>query len=105
MLGVDSLVYVFSARSLRRPIWQTRIFSNPWLILAVLGGFVFQILAIYVPFLQRLLRTRPLTGLEWVAVFVQASLVIGIIELVKWWFLKKRRAQRKLAEMIAGRKG
>lgn len=100
MLGIDSLIYVFSARSLRRPIWHTSLFSNPWLVLAVLGGFVFQILGLYAPFLQRLLRTRPLTRFEWLAVLLEALLVIGIIEFVKWWFLKRQRMQRKLAEMI-----
>ena len=101
MLGVDSLIYVFSARSLRQPIWQTPLLSNPWLILAVLGGLALQLMALYVPFLQRLLATRPLTAFEWLAVLMEAVLVIGIIEVVKWRFLRKRRLQRQLAKMIA----
>jgi len=90
MLGVDSLIYVFSARSLRHPIWQTLPFGNPWLVLAVLGGFAFQLAALYVPFLQNVLHTRPLNGFEWFVVFAEAILVIGVIEIVKWIFFRRR---------------
>jgi len=95
MLGVNSLIYVFSARSLRQPLWQTKIFSNPWLLLAVLGGFFFQLAALYAPVFQRLLATRPLTPLEWLLVILQAFLVIGMIESVKWIFLQKRRLREQ----------
>jgi Ca2+-transporting ATPase len=95
MLGVNSLIYVFSARSLRQPLWQTKIFSNPWLLLAVLGGFFFQLTALYTPVFQRLLATRPLTPLEWLLVILQAFLVIGMIESVKWIFLQKRRLREQ----------
>lgn len=101
MLGIDSLVYVFSARSLREPVWKTRVLANPWLIVAVMGGFVLQVLGLYVPFLQRLLQTRPLTLLEWGAVVLEVILVIGTIETVKWLFLRQRRIQRQFAKTLA----
>lgn len=100
MLGIDSLVYVFSARSLRRPIWHTPLLGNLWLILAVLGGFGLQLMALYIPFLRRLLATRPLSVFEWLVVFAEAMLVIGIIELVKWWFLKKEKIRREWLKAI-----
>lgn len=93
MLGVDSLIYVFSARSLQRPIWETPIFSNTWLVIAVAGGFAFQLIALYAPFLQRFLETHPLSLLEWFVVIFQAFLVIVVVEAVKWWFIKKARLQ------------
>lgn len=100
MLGIDSLIYVFSARSLQRPIWQTNLISNPWLILAVFVGLGFQLIALYTPFFQRLLETHALSGLEWLVVVFEAIVVIGIIETVKWWFLrKKQRLQQELAKI------
>ena len=90
MLGMNTLIYVFSARSLRQPIWQTKFFSNPWLLLAVFGGFLIQLGALYTPILQRLLATRPLTHIEWLLVMSQAVFVIGLIEGVKWIFSRKR---------------
>jgi magnesium-transporting ATPase (P-type) len=100
MLGIDSLVYVFSARSLRKPVLRTSFLSNPWLIAAVAGGFLFQIIALYTPFMQKVLETHPLHVLEWAAVILEAVLVIVIIEGVKWWFLKKRKLQSKWAKII-----
>jgi Ca2+-transporting ATPase len=100
MLGVDSLIYVFSARSLRKPIWKTKFLSNPWLVLAVIGGFIFQLVALYAPFMQRILHTRPLSSFEWAAVAVEALIVIGIIEGVKLWFLTKRRKHKEWAKVI-----
>lgn len=100
MLGVDSLIYVFSARSLRRPIWKTPLLSNPWLLLAVIGGFFLQLGALYLPFLRMVLETRELAPVEWIVVLVEVVLVIGIIELVKWKFLEHKRRERRLAEAV-----
>jgi Ca2+-transporting ATPase len=93
MLGVNTLIYVFSARSLRKPIWQTSLFSNLWLVLAVFIGFMFQLAALYTPFLQKLFETRELTGFEWVLVAGEAMLVISLIEIVKWRFTKEKLAR------------
>ena len=38
-LGIDSLLYAFSCRSLRRNIWKYNPFSNMWLNLSVIVGF------------------------------------------------------------------
>jgi len=43
-LGLNSLTYVFSVRSLLVPIWKTHIFANKWLLLTVAAGFLLQIL-------------------------------------------------------------
>ena len=90
MQGLNTLFYVFSVRSLNRPVWKVPILSNPWLVLAVLAGFAFQLMALYLPFFQELFTTRGLTVFEWGVVVAEAVLVIGIIELVKWVFLKKK---------------
>ncbi|USN55154.1 MAG: cation transporting ATPase C-terminal domain-containing protein [Candidatus Peribacteria bacterium] len=36
--GINSLVYVFSIRTLSDPIWSNNPLSNKWLLLAVAGG-------------------------------------------------------------------
>jgi len=98
VLGIDSLLYVFSSRSLRRPIWRENFFKNPWLILAVLGGLGLQLAALYVPVLQRLLETHALAWSEWVVVLVVAGIVIGLIEIVKWLFLMVKGDERTLPD-------
>jgi len=91
LLGVDSLLYVFSCKSLRKPLWKEKIFDNWWLIGAVLIGLSFQISALYVPGLQKILKTVGLGVEEWLVILTASGLMIGIIESVKWGFNKSRR--------------
>ena len=51
-LGINSLVYVFSIRSLHKPFWRENPFKNKWLNLAVAVGVVFQ----FIPFLNSATR-------------------------------------------------
>jgi Ca2+-transporting ATPase len=86
MLGVDSLLYVFSCKSLRQPLWEENIFDNKWLIGAVLVGLSFQLMAIYLPGLQKILRTVALGVNEWLVILGTSIIVISMIEGVKWAF-------------------
>lgn len=52
-LGLNSLAYVFSVRSLLVPFWKTKLFENTWLVLAVLLGFGLQ----YIPFMNEYTRS------------------------------------------------
>ena len=86
LLGVDSLIYVFSCKSLKEPLWKEKIFNNWWLIGAVLIGLSFQISALYVPALQTVLKTVGLGVEEWLVILGNSVLMIVIIEGVKWRF-------------------
>ncbi len=100
LLGVDSLLYVFSSRSLRNPIWQEGIMKNLWLLCAVVIGFIFQLVALYVPFFQRWFQTRPLSSLEWTIVFASSFALIGVVEFVKWlWQPTQQIRMRKLLSL------
>ncbi len=90
MLGVDSLVYVFSSRSLRHPIWKEGIFKNLWLLGAVVIGFFFQLSVLYVPFLQDIFATHPLTLGEWGMVLASSFAVLVLVEGVKMFFCWKQ---------------
>lgn len=87
LLGVDSLLYVFSSRSLTRPVWQDSPMRNPWLVGAVIIGFGVQLSAVYVPFLQNLLGTVPLTLAHWEIIGMLSGVVIALIEITKYLFL------------------
>ena len=51
-LGLNSLSYVFSVRSLMVPFWRNHLFENRWLIIAVAAGFVLQL----IPFVSETTR-------------------------------------------------
>lgn len=86
-LGIDSLLYMFSVRSMRKMIWQKSIFSNPWLIGAFIMGVIFQIIPIYVPFLQPFINTVPLNFENWMLALLPSIVVIVSIEATKYFFL------------------
>ncbi len=64
-LVLAQLFYVFSARSPTRTIMQTGILDNKKLILAVLISFGLQIVIVYLPGLNSMLRITPLGWEEW----------------------------------------
>jgi Ca2+-transporting ATPase len=89
-LGIDSLIYVFSVRSLRRPIWKKNPFDNRVLLAAVAAGMGLQLLGIYLGPWRRILRTVPLDGFAWMLVLGQTGAVIVLIEATKHGFLRYR---------------
>ncbi|MFC1621836.1 cation-translocating P-type ATPase [Patescibacteria group bacterium] len=87
-LGVNSLVYVFSVKTLTRPFWQAKLFENKWLAIAVLGGAVLQV----TPFATVGIRNFfGLASLGWYwALVVSASIAMFFtIEISKWVFRKR----------------
>ncbi len=90
ILSVDSLVYVFSIRSLRHSIFQKNIFSNMYLIGSVAIAFMFQIVAIYHPFFQDILKTVSLDMNDWSLILFVFIIEIVIIETVKYLFLNQK---------------
>jgi Ca2+-transporting ATPase len=89
-VAVDSLFYVFSSRSLQQPIWKQKFFSNKYLIVACLLGLFVQLLAIYLPFFQKVLGTVPLDLFHWIIVLVFSGITVAAMESIKWIFIRQR---------------
>ena len=89
-LAVDSLMYVFSCKSLRKNIWHINIFNNKFLIYAWAFGVVTLLAAIYIPQLQILLKTYPLGGIDWTVIIVLGLIELILIEFVKWLFITRK---------------
>ncbi|MFA6028088.1 MAG: HAD-IC family P-type ATPase [Patescibacteria group bacterium] len=90
MLGLDSLICVFSMRSLRKSIFQGNLFSNLYLIGAVIISFAFLAAAFYVPLLQQILKTEPLQWSHWLLVLALCLVEMGLIEALKFIFMRGR---------------
>lgn len=90
-LSADSLLYVFSCRSLRRSLWQIKFWQNKRLIGAVAIGWLMLLAAVYLPPFQALLRTVPLHATDWLVVAVLGLINLGLIELAKWWFVVRKQ--------------
>ena len=91
-IGAVSLIYVFSFKNLKKPIFQTEnFFKNKYLFLGVIYGFSLIFAAIYLPLFSGFLKTVPLSPLHWLLVFGVGFVAILIAELTKIVTNKKAR--------------
>jgi len=89
-LAIDSFLFIFSCRNLRKNIWKYNPFANQYLNIIVLFGFLMLVAAIYLPVFQKLLKTIPLGIFEWSILFLFGFLNLVLIEAAKWYFIKKQ---------------
>lgn len=87
--AIDSVIYVFALKSLRRPIWQTNPFSNRWLILAAFTAILLQLAIVYIPLFQTWLKTSPLYWEHWLLIFLLGLLEVAVIELFKMVYWRR----------------
>ncbi|MFA6981870.1 MAG: HAD-IC family P-type ATPase [Patescibacteria group bacterium] len=84
-IGINSLVYVFSVKTLQDPFWKSNPLKNRWLIGAVLGGVLLQVLPFIWGGLGNFLKVEPL-GRYWILVFASSFVMFLAIEVSKWGF-------------------
>ena len=83
--AVNSMVYIFAYRSMRRPLFRmNKLSANKPLVLAVLSGLALAVLPFLVPGLRNLLGIVPLTFVEWLLVAGIALGLLAVVELGKW---------------------
>lgn len=90
-LGLDSLLYVFSVRSMRHSIFTRNPFGNLYLVGAVIIAFGTLLLAIYLPWLQPIFHTVGLGLKEWLLIIGLGFFQIILIEIVKHHFIVKNK--------------
>ena len=89
-LTINSLLYVFSCKSLKKNIWNTDLFSNKLLIYTFFLSFFLIFIALYLPIFQTLLKTVPLNFFDWSIVIGLGIIQIILIEIIKWYFINKK---------------
>jgi Ca2+-transporting ATPase len=75
---------VFNFRSLQEPLSAIGYTSNRPLVFAWISMVALQIAAVYVPFLQRVLHTAPLSWQDWGIIVAFALPVVLVPEAIKW---------------------
>lgn len=89
-LGLNSLIYIFSIKSLRHPIFNINLFSNRYLVSSVVFGFFMLLIAVYVPFMQKFLHTVALVHVtDWLIIIAVSSFSIIGIEIAKFLFARR----------------
>lgn len=97
-LGIASLIYIYSVRSMRNMIWQKNPFGNNYLNIALLFGWVMLIGAVHWGPLQILLRTVSISFSSWGALVLFGLFNMAIIEIIKFIFLV-RKSKLKLTNV------
>jgi Ca2+-transporting ATPase len=84
-------------RSEQDPLWRIGIASNRPLLGAVLLTFALQMATIYVPVLNPIFKTEPLSLMELAVCLVAAAIVWGVTEAEKAWRRSRRSASSDVA--------
>ncbi len=78
----------FNFRSDRLSIFELGIFGNRWLIGAVVVSFGMTVPLLYVPFLQEVFNTYPLTVIDWAIVILSSASIFVVLEagklVIRW---------------------
>lgn len=91
VLCLSQMGHVLAIRSERESLFSQGLLSNKPLIEAFLLTFVFQMAAIYMPFLNPIFKTEPLTLSELILTLALSSVVFFAVEIEKMW--RRRRSQ------------
>ncbi len=89
-LGIDTLFYIFSCKNLKKSIWKYNPFDNLFLNISVLVGWLMLLMAVYVPFFQKILRLVPLHWNDWLLLVSLGLIEIILVEVGKILFIHSR---------------
>jgi Ca2+-transporting ATPase len=87
------IFYLFNARSFTRSPFKLGFFTNPWAIAGALLMVLLQLLFTYVPLMNRLFSSAPLSLNLWLDVLAVGVAAFLTIEFEKW--LRQKLASRK----------
>ncbi|WP_315114399.1 calcium-translocating P-type ATPase, PMCA-type [uncultured Clostridium sp.] len=77
-LVMSQLIHVFECRSERHSIFEIKLFTNLYLVGAVVVSIVMLLGILYIPFLQKIFHTVALTLAQWVIVIFLSSVIAFI---------------------------
>jgi Ca2+-transporting ATPase len=81
--------HIGNCRSETRSAFALSPLRSPVLFFGTLGAFLIHVAAMYVPFLQDALSTRPVVSLSWVVAIGVSVLIVPAVELHKWWWARR----------------
>jgi Ca2+-transporting ATPase len=98
VLSLTQLGHVLAIRSEKESLFTSGVFSNKFLIGAVVLTFILQMATIYVPALNPIFKTEPLTLPELAFTLILSSVVFFAVEIEK--LFKRRRIRRNAAVTV-----
>jgi len=96
VLTFSQLAHVLAIRSESESLWRQRMFSNAPLMGSVLLTVMLQLLVIYLPILNTIFNTQPLSPAELLICILLSSIVLLAVEAEKWLRRRDQRVARVL---------
>ena len=90
------IFYLLNSRSLLYSVLEVGLWTNKWIYVGIGILLALQVGFVYLPFMNTLFGSAPLSPLEWIETLVVGLIVLPVISLEKW--LRKRRAPSKEQE-------
>lgn len=93
-IAVTTMVFfqffqTWNSRSETQSVFRINLLSNPLLVFSILASILAQLAILYVPVLQWMFKTEPLTLVEWAQVGLLSLTVVPVVEIDK--LLRRRR--------------
>lgn len=90
VLTLSQMAHVLAIRSETESLWRLGLGTNKALLGAVALTFVLQMATIYVPFLNPVFKTQPLSASELGLCLAAAAVVFVVVEIEKAWHRRQR---------------
>ena len=77
------VAYLFSCRSLNHSLFAIGLFTNRWAIAGALSMIGMQLLFTYIPVMNKLFHSAPISGESWLRIAAVAAVAFAAVELEK----------------------
>ena len=74
-LILSQLIHVFECRSEKHSIFEIKLFTNMYLVVAVIISITLLLFVLYVPFLERIFHTVPINIAQWLIVIFLSGII------------------------------
>ncbi|MFC2158513.1 cation transporting ATPase C-terminal domain-containing protein, partial [Acidobacteriota bacterium] len=78
-----------NCRSETQSIFKMNVLKNPFLLFSMVAAFFAQLAVLYVPALQWIFRTTPISLMGWFEIFCVTITIVFVVEIDKWIRRKK----------------
>ncbi|KKS30589.1 MAG: ATPase, P-type (Transporting), HAD superfamily, subfamily IC [Parcubacteria group bacterium GW2011_GWA2_43_11] len=99
-LSLDAIFFSFSLKSLDTPVWKINVFSNKYLLFALLTSISLLLLALTWNPLMTLLSITPLTSFEKLLLVGVGIMNLATIELMKFFLFERDFQKTLVAEKL-----
>lgn len=100
-LTLDAIFFAFSLKSFDTPLWRINLFSNKFLLWALVGSIAVLVTALYFPPLSRLLSLVPLSPFEQLLLVGIGLFNLMTIEIAKYFFFERPSTDKKKSDTMA----